>query len=476
MIELARNFESSGLFTLKDFVQRIRDSILEESKEELAATLPETSDVIRLMTIHQSKGLEFPIVIVADLDRKSPGVSKAPVLHSEWGALVSLPLVQGTVPENYAFKMQRTLERRADEDETIRLLYVAVTRAADYLILSAGLPYSRKIQSPWMKLLGQHFDLSTGTPAVDPYLGCISLGTIPPDQIPQIHVHHDKPTSSFKVMKKQTELKPSQFIQALEEGTPAAFPIRYGQLFPQHGERRHISVSQLEVIDAELQPNGMGWQRDVMAGNSLTSAEATQLGTLTHAVLERLEPDRPEQTAQILESALFEQPQPIQQKLRPLIMQQISAWYDSELCQALRSARAHYRELDFLLRWPDSAHQTGYENLEKITPITIAGTIDALFQDTDGRWVLLDYKTGSRLAQMTEEQLIEEYEFQLGVYTLAVKQLIGGMPDSIGLAVVYDTVRFVEFELNERRLDEISIRISQAIIHLNQPMPATESR
>ena len=168
MIELARNFESSGLFTLKDFVQRMRDSILEESKEELAATLPETSDVIRLMTIHQSKGLEFPIVIVADLDRKSAGASREPVLHSEWGALVSLPQIQGVVPENYAFKMQRTLEQRADKDETVRLLYVAVTRAADYLILSAGLPYSRKIQSPWMKLLAQKFDLSTGTPAVDP--------------------------------------------------------------------------------------------------------------------------------------------------------------------------------------------------------------------------------------------------------------------------------------------------------------------
>jgi len=62
------------------------------------------------------------------------------------------------------------------------------------------------------------------------------------------------------------------------------------------------------------------------------------------------------------------------------------------------------------------------------------------------------------------------------VYTLAVKQLIGGMPDSIGLAVVHNTVRFVEFDLNETRLDEIASRLSQAILHLNQPLPATESR
>ncbi|MFK7779313.1 MAG: UvrD-helicase domain-containing protein, partial [Gimesia sp.] len=356
MIELARNFESSGLFTLKDFVQRIRDSILEESKEELAATLPETSDVIRLMTIHQSKGLEFPIVIVADMDRNSPGTSRGPVLHSEWGALVSLPQIQGTVPENYAFKMHRKLEQRAEEHETVRLLYVAVTRAADYLILSAGLPYNRKIRSPWMKLLAQHFDLSTGSPAVDPYLGRISLNGIPAEQIPQIQVHHAKPAASFKAVKKPIVLKPSQFIQALEQGTPTAFPVRYGQLPPQHGGLSQISVSHLEVIDADFQQKGRKWQSGVTVGDSLTSAEATQLGTLTHAVLERLEPDRREQAAQILETVLFEQPEQLQQKLRPLIIQQVSAWYESELCQTLRSARAHYRELDFLLRWPDSAH------------------------------------------------------------------------------------------------------------------------
>tara|TARA_R110002111_G_scaffold18931_2_gene46206 strand:+ start:17805 stop:21326 length:3522 start_codon:yes stop_codon:yes gene_type:complete len=470
LIELARNFESSGLFTLKDFVQRIRDSILEESKEELAATLPETSDVIRLMTIHQSKGLEFPIVIVADLDRKSPGAGSDPFLHPEWGALLGLPAERGTVPENYAFKMHRALEQRADEEETVRLLYVAVTRAADYLILSAGLPYDRRYQSPWMKLLARHFDLTTGTPAIDPYLGQLSLASIPAAQIPEIRVHHEQPSFTFKAEKKQKELKPSQFIPALEQAAPADFPNAYGQLLPQRGARTHVSVSLLEVIDADLQTSSPRWQGALVADASLTAAEATQLGTLTHAVIERLEPDRPELAAQIVESALFEQPPAVQQKLQPLILRQISAWYDSELCEMLRSASVHYRELDFLLRWP------GSETAGASTPITVTGTIDALFQTGEGRWVLLDYKTGSRLAQMTEEQLIEEYEFQLGVYTLAVEQLIGGRPDLTGLAVVHDTVRLVEFQWNEKRLNEISGRLSQAVSQLNQPTPATESR
>ena len=189
--------------------------------------------------------------------------------------------------------------------------------------------------------------------------------------------------------------------------------------FPhQHSERNHISVSHLEVIDAELQQNVGRWKGDTGLEKSLTSSEATLLGTLTHTVLERMEPDRPEQVAQIIESVLFDQTQQVQKKMQPLITQQISAWCGSELCQTIQSARAHYRELDFLLRWPESVEQASHENGSEIAPITIAGTVDALFQDKEGRWVLLDYKTGSRLSQVTEEQLIQEYEFQLeSLYT-----------------------------------------------------------
>lgn len=470
MIELARNYESTGLFTLKDFVQSIKDSILEESKEELAATLPETSDVIRLMTIHQSKGLEFPIVIVADLDRKQHGASNDPFLHPEWGALLSLPRDRGVVPENYAFKMHRALERRADEEESIRMLYVAVTRAADYLILSTGLPFDRKHQSPWMNLLARHFDLSTGVPAIDPYLGRIALKGITADQIPEIHVHHSKPDFKSQRVRKQKELKPSQFHNALELATPATFPKSYGMSAPQVEIRTNVSVSRLEEIDAELQQYQSHRQPAINSGDMLSAEEATQLGTMAHAVIERLEPDRPEQAPVIVEAVLFDLSLPLQQKLRPLIQKQISAWYESDLCQKIQTANFHHRELEFLLRW--EGHAVGASH----ATVTITGTIDALIQTADGQWMLFDYKTGSRLAQLTEEQLFKEYEFQLGVYTLAVKQLIGGMPDSIGLAVVHDAVRIVEFDLNARRLEEISHRISKAVFHLNQSTPATESR
>ncbi|QDT27515.1 ATP-dependent helicase/nuclease subunit A [Gimesia panareensis] len=470
LIELARNFEATGLFTLKDFVQRIRDSILEESKEELAATLPETSDVVRLMTIHQSKGLEFPVVILADMDRKPAPGATAPFLHPDWGALLNLPAERGITPDNYAFKMHRGLEQKADEEETVRLLYVAVTRAADYLILSAGLSYDRKIESPWMKLLARHFDLDTGVPAVDPYLGRLALGDIPPEQIPEIRVHHSLPQPATRPEKKQKELKPSQFVAALEQGTPEAFPESYGTIAPRPGALSHVSVSRLEVIDAQLQHSPDSAMEMFPSDDTLSAEEATQLGTLTHAVIERLEPDQPDQAPRIVNSVLADQTPQLVEKLQPVIERQIAAWYASDLCQTLKAAQTHYRELDFLLRWASGTDG----NAEQA--VTVTGTIDALVQTQSGDWMLFDYKTGSRMARMTAEQLIAEYEFQLGVYTLAVEQLLGARPASIGLAIVQDSVRYIECELDADRLEQISDRLSQAVSSLLPSPAAAESR
>ena len=133
----------------------------------------------------------------------------------------------------------------------------------------------------------------------------------------------------------------------------------------------------------------------------------------------------------------------------------------------MKAARVHYRELEFLLRLPATS--------DKESAVTVTGMIDAVYQTDDQRWVVLDYKTGARLAQLADEELISEYEFQLGVYTLAVEQLIGCLPDSVGLAVVHDSVRFVEMKFDTERLAQISNRLSLAVSHLNQSLVATES-
>src|SRR5262249_204406 len=132
-----------------------------EPKESLAATQPEAANVIRLMTIHHAKGLEFPFVVVPDLDRQPLVRSPAAALHAELGPLVPQPADDDGEKITTGMTLYAALERREELEERKRLLYVACTRAADYLTLSASLEAFDKPKSDWMELLAERFDLES---------------------------------------------------------------------------------------------------------------------------------------------------------------------------------------------------------------------------------------------------------------------------------------------------------------------------
>ncbi|WP_435006345.1 UvrD-helicase domain-containing protein [Tundrisphaera lichenicola] len=170
LVRMARRFDESGGFTLADFVQRLRADLREATKETQAATTDEQGQVIRLMSIHQSKGLEFPIVVVPDLDRKRPGELKRVAFDAKLGPVVnpvvdSSPVAEGEVAEagnSLGWTVYRHQERTEDEAEALRLLYVATTRARDSLILSSASDPDQAPTSPAMKLLDRRFDRRSG--------------------------------------------------------------------------------------------------------------------------------------------------------------------------------------------------------------------------------------------------------------------------------------------------------------------------
>ena len=105
-----------------------------EDARVVEAILPETDDdAVRIMTIHASKGLEFPVVVLAGLNTeyRVPGVG-VDVLWDDTG--MEVKLVKGLDTAGYAQVAER--EQRIDQHEQLRLLYVAATRARDHLIVS----------------------------------------------------------------------------------------------------------------------------------------------------------------------------------------------------------------------------------------------------------------------------------------------------------------------------------------------------
>jgi len=137
LISLAKNFAGKGLFTLGDFLRYVAKLVAGEVQEGEAVIESEAGDTVKLMTIHKAKGLEYPVVFVVDLSRKFKDET-APALLGTGGELgVKVPLDGGLVTTTPYIRIAAA-EKRLAVLELKRLLYVALTRAKDYLVLSAA--------------------------------------------------------------------------------------------------------------------------------------------------------------------------------------------------------------------------------------------------------------------------------------------------------------------------------------------------
>jgi ATP-dependent helicase/nuclease subunit A len=129
--ELARQYEASGGISFRGFIDELRSAAASEAAE--APILEEGSDGVRLMTVHKAKGLEFPVVILADLTcRMSRGDASR---YLDPSKRLCAMKIGGWAP--HELHVHEAEEVACDEAEGVRLAYVAATRARDLLVVPA---------------------------------------------------------------------------------------------------------------------------------------------------------------------------------------------------------------------------------------------------------------------------------------------------------------------------------------------------
>src|SRR6185503_6572617 len=137
LFRLAESFEKTGQL-IRDFVHYVEE-FEDVGGRESEGQMDKTANVVRLMTIHQAKGLEFPVVIIPDLHRSQSQRDAGPyVLDRHKGFTVNVPDGRGLAVRGALFKELRQRANCREEFESMRLLYVAATRAKERLIFSAA--------------------------------------------------------------------------------------------------------------------------------------------------------------------------------------------------------------------------------------------------------------------------------------------------------------------------------------------------
>ena len=342
-------------------------------------------DAVRVMTIHGSKGLEFPIVILAGVGA-SPAVRVPPVIFTPTGTEFTAGASDGRV-ESLGYLAARGNETAHEEAERARLLYVASTRARDHLVISRHHNATRSTRSP-AAVMEPHVERGAAE-ALDPTSFVRRQQPASP-QTPHDHLHTPEALKAT-LLKYQRALTLSSQPVAVSATTIAQY------LSDLAAFERNVVVEVVEPpIDYQDETERPAWQR----GRS-----ASALGRAVHAVLQYC--DLEHGTDVLALSSEQAQAEHIPDR-RDEIAERVHHVRASSVVRRAIEQR-YWREV------PVATNLDGY---------IVEGYIDLLFEH-NGELTVVDYKTDSVHSADQVASAADRYAPQAATYALAVEGALG---------------------------------------------------
>ena len=377
-LALARAYEAQQPGSLTGFLSEVQTRLVQNPEMFQLPPADESADAVSVLTVHKSKGLEFPVVILADLSRKETAASSHPVSHLFSWQYNMYGLRAGKICDvNLAFLEEE--QKHHSRCEEVRILYVALTRAKEKLILvadqrtgaekaadffvKAGLwPGEQQVAS----VLGQQLRLSV---SAAPYL----------------------PVREF-IYKQQFPAR--QVVQPLEQlaGWRSAYDIRkntYEQLLAQAQRLAPSQESGQELLSVPQQQGAMLGTVCHRALELLLSGTATDVQTAC------------KQAAQLAGATEYAKP----------ALEIIVPFVGSAIFKQIKQCKLLACEMPFTRLLPDQTTQNGI--------------IDVLVADGQTLWVI-DYKTDHVIPGQEQTLFEEKYCLQLSQYRQAVEQIFPG--------------------------------------------------
>lgn len=397
-----------SLYGFISYIEAIKDKKVAMGQVKL---LGENDDLVRIMTVHKSKGLEFPMVLLAGFCRRLnyDSVGKVPVMHKDLG--IGFPIVD---PANRWYKvtlLQNMIKDRFHKeavDEEKRILYVALTRAKDKLkILGIVNDYQKEVndvmtQSPkdssYFTMSGKVIckDLKAVSPVSDAKL--VNLSTGIRRNVQKVIEYVENITDEGFVSPEIRRLMEFEYPYAQDLLTKSKYSVS------QLNSAGHVPVESLE--------------KPIFTAAD-TKVNASARGTIYHSVLEHLDVKRAiaegiGYISGLIESMVTEEIL-LPEEAEIIDIYNIESFVKSPLVARMAQSNHIEKERHFTSK----ATHEGKE-------ILVQGTIDCFFEEEDGL-VLIDYKTGNlREARTNREDLIRaRYQVQMDLYKDALQKATG---------------------------------------------------
>ncbi|HET8606831.1 MAG TPA: UvrD-helicase domain-containing protein [Gaiellaceae bacterium] len=414
LARLARAYEELRGADVEGFVRFVREQEAVGARELEAVAEEEGADAVRLLTIHAAKGLEFPVVIVADAgrDRAAPSSDEILVLpDGRFGFRVADPTTGKRRPA-LAYEEVREAERAEEEAERLRLYYVAMTRAIDRLIVSGAIDREqaadRKTPIGWVleRLEPRELDDAGAAPVeivrdgarllvrVDRFAPTPEPG-VEPEPAPEPEAGEEGQLALFSSLAELPPL-PAPAPRLPELVPPPAPPVH---------EVRKLSFTALSSFErcsyryyAE-RVAGMRPRERRGAGEGLA---ATSVGSAVHALLERADLRAPAVPADLAERVRAEHPSASGEEIAR-IRGFVAAYCESALAARVAALDGVAVERHFAFEHDG---------------VLLHGFLD-LLHSAAGRALVVDYKTNV-LGEHDPAEVVEaEYRLQRLVYALA---------------------------------------------------------
>lgn len=449
LFERAKKYETSsfkGLYNFINFIEKLRNSTGDLGAAKI---IGENENVIRIMSIHKSKGLEFPVVFLANTNKQfnEQDIRKNPILlHQEMG--IGVKYIDYTTQIKYDTLSRETLKsiiKNENISEEMRILYVALTRAKEKLIITGiAKKYEDKLQK--IKKQTEIYEKKDGK--INPILikkyksyldwilmvymyeeknsqSLIELNNINSEEILKTNIEEISNITSKEILEKMDNKSEKETLEKIKTKIEYEYENKLSTTIPTKSSVTNMKGEKIEITFEK--PKFLQEDKE----EKITSS---QKGTLIHLCMQKLNPKQDydlENVKKLIDELAFKEVITAKEK-EAINPYKILEFTKSEVWKQLKTAKEYYQEKPFYINIP--AKEVYEEDIEE--NILVQGIIDLYYIDKNDNLILLDYKT-DYVEVGQDIELVNKYKKQLEIYKKALGSALHRKVDKIYIYSVY---------------------------------------